>query len=701
MKNITYVLLVLIFFICSATKKSTIDRKALVYRNNPQVTTIDSLSAFTVGNGEFAFTADITGLQTFPQKYSKGIPLGTQSQWGWHSFPNTMNFKHDETLHNYNFRGREESYSVEFNESGRQKDASEWFRVNPNRLHLGVIGFDFDETTDFHHVSHVVQKLDMWKGQINSSFRYYDNPVQVTTICHPTQDAVCARIISSDHLSIKFRFPYSTGAQFDDAIDWNKNEKHSTTILQNTDKFVLLERTINLTQYYILLTWEGKAKFVEKQKNYFVLIPQSDEISFSAEFLKTKPTYLSKLTYEKSFPIVEQYWKIFWTNGAVVDFSKCRDKRAVELERRVVLSQYLLAVQSTGSTPPQETGLTYNSWYGKFQLDMIWWQQAQFALWNRSAMLEKTLDWYFKALPNAQEIARRQGFQGARWMKMTDPSAIEAPSKVGSFMISQQPNIIYLAELVYRSRPTVDVLKKYAVLVDETAKFMSSFADYDLLNGRYVLKGIIPAQENLGASETLNPPFELSYWYFGMKTAQKWRERMGLKKNLQWDELIDKLSPLAQQDGLYLAAETALDTYKDIRFRSNHMAVLGAYGILPKSPQIRTDYMKNSLNWIWTNWDWGKAWGLDYSMTAMTAARLGEGEKAVGALLMDKRTNTYLVNGHNYQDSRLRVYLPGNGGLLTAVAMMCAGWDGSSGKNPGFPRNGKWKVRWEGLKTMP
>ena len=37
--------------------------------------------------------------------------------------------------------------------------------------------------------------------------------------------------------------------------------------------------------------------------------------------------------------------------------------------------------------------------------------------------------------------------------------------------------------------------------------------------------------------------------------------------------------------------------------------------------------------------------GLDYPMTAMDAARLGEPEKAVGALLMDKRTNTYLVNG--------------------------------------------------------
>ena len=130
------------------------------------------------------------------------------------------------------------------------------------------------------------------------------------------------------------------------------------------------------------------------------------------------------------------------------------------------------------------------------------------------------------------------------------------------------------------------------------------------------------------------------------------------------------------------------------------MAVLGAVGILPMNKLVNPEYMKNTLNWVWDNWNWNKTWGWDYPMTAMDAARLGEPEKAVGALLMDKRTNTYLVNGHNYQDGRLRVYLPGNGGLLTAVAMMCAGWDGSEDVNPGFPKDGKWNVRWEGLKPL-
>ncbi|MBQ7512136.1 MAG: hypothetical protein IJU11_05275, partial [Prevotella sp.] len=63
---------------------------------------------------------------------------------------------------------------------------------------------------------------------------------------------------------------------------------------------------------------------------------------------------------------------------------------------------------------------------------------------------------------------------------------------------------------------------------------------------------------------------------------------------------------------------------------------------------------------------------------------------------------TYLPNGHNFQTpDRLRVYLPGNGALLTAVAMMCAGWDGSTDfPTPGFPKDGKWNVRWEDLRPM-
>ena len=85
----------------------------------------------------------------------------------------------------------------------------------------------------------------------------------------------------------------------------------------------------------------------------------------------------------------------------------------------------------------------------------------------------------------------------------------------------------------------------------------------------------------------------------------------------------------------------------------------------------------------------------------MTATRLLKPEKAVDALLLNVQKNTYLNNGHNYQSERLRLYLPGNGGLLSAIALMCAGWDGCTVKNPGFPKDGNWDVQWEGLAPLP
>jgi len=86
----------------------------------------------------------------------------------------------------------------------------------------------------------------------------------------------------------------------------------------------------------------------------------------------------------------------------------------------------------------------------------------------------------------------------------------------------------------------------------------------------------------------------------------------------------------------------------------------------------------------------------------MTAARVGRPDVAVSSLLMEVQKNTYLANGHNYQDARLPLYLPGNGGLLAAVALMAAGWDGAPTHDaPGFPKDGKWRVRHEGILPMP
>jgi hypothetical protein len=63
-------------------------------------------------------------------------------------------------------------------------------------------------------------------------------------------------------------------------------------------------------------------------------------------------------------------------------------------------------------------------------------------------------------------------------------------------------------------------------------------------------------------------------------------------------------------------------------------------------------------------------------MLAMTAARLDRPEQAVDVLFTESPKTRYLANGHNYQSPWLPLYLPGNGGLLAAVAIMAAGGDG-------------------------
>jgi hypothetical protein len=277
----------------------------------------------------------------------------------------------------------------------------------------------------------------------------------------------------------------------------------------------------------------------------------------------------------------------------------------------------------------------------------------------------------------------------------------ESPSGVGVFLIWQQPHPIYYSELLYRLNRNREVLENYKDLVFETAEFMASYSEWDKENSRYVLgPPLIPAQEIYRPGNTMNPTFELSYWRYGLRTAKEWRERLGLDRVAEWDHVLSNLSPLPIQGELYQNAETALGTFEDALHRNDHPTLLGAFGMLPNE-SIDAEVLRDTLEGVMRSWNWERTWGWDYPLVAMTAARVGRPETAVDALLMNVRKNTYLNNGHNYQSDRLPIYLPGNGGLLAAVAMMAAGWDGAPDTHaPGFPKNGKWVVKHEGLQPL-
>ncbi len=694
----------------TAFSQSKINRQQLIQRHTVKITSIDSLSSLSVGNGRFAFTVDATGLQTFPKKYEKGIPLGTESEWGWHSFIDTSNFKREEAIKMYPINGRDIGYTVQWNSPQRNKDAANWFRQNPHRLQLGNVGFEITKKDGGlispGDVKNIDQQLDMWTGEIKSHFTIEGIAVDVSTFCDQDNDQISVQVksdlIKEERLKIYIHFPYPTGEWSDVGTNYNKIEKHSTIANDITISQASIVHQLDSTKYFADLNY-SKALLIEKEKHYFLIAPlKSNSIfEFTCRFsIEKNIAALPSFSSSKSNNAIA--WENFWSKGAAVDFAGSTDPRAFELERRIILSQYLIKIQETGQNPPQETGLTYNSWFGKPHLEMPYWHLSHYAFWNHDDLLEKNLDYYFKVFDKAKALAKRQGFEGARWQKMTDNNGDEAPSSVGAFLIWNEPHLIYFAESIYRDKKDVATLNKFKDLVFATADFMASYPFYQKEKDRYILgKGVIAAQERFKAEETFNPAYELVYWHWALDIAQQWRERLHLPHNKKWDEVLQKLSALPTQNNMYLPTESATDAYTNPEFRTDHPSVLAAFGVMPATGQVDKTIMKNTFNWIWNNWTWKDTWGWDYAMVAMTATRLGMSKKAIDALMMNVQKNTYLVNGHNYQDDRLRLYLPGNGGLLSAIALMCAGYDGCKEINPGIPKNGKWKVKWEGLKKLP
>jgi hypothetical protein len=699
------------FGMITAGNAQKINRKQVVDRHKVVVKTADTLSSLTVGNGSFAFTADVTGLQSFPEYYKKGVPLGTQSEWGWHSYPNPEDYKFEETLQDYDQYGRKISYSVQGKNQERGKQATEYYRVNQHRLQLGNVGLDIlkkdGSLAGIHDIKNINQTLDLWTGNLTSQFTVEGTKVSVVTVAHQKADAIAARIqsdlLKQGRIKVRLRFPYPNGLFKDEGSFYGNGDKHLSDIRSQTEKGAVIQHQLDTTIYSVSTKWRGIAKAEQQSTHYFTISPAKNQGIFEITCLFSQDPPASVPSFAQTKLSNQKDWEQFWLSGAAVDFNGSTDKRASELERRVVLSQYLTKVQCSGNFPPQETGLTYNSWYGKPHLEMYWWHAAHFALWGRTEYLEKSLAWYDQIADKGKKLAQRQGFEGIRWQKMTDHQGEESPSSVGSFLIWQQPHYIYLAELAYRDGKDKAKLERYKDLVFATADFMASFAHYDPATKRYNLgEGIIPAQECFDPMETFNPTYELAYWSWALQTAQEWRTRTGLPRNEKWDEIIKNLAPMPVKDGVYLATESTPDCYEPGNRRLNdHPAVLAAFSTLPAVHDLDEPTMLRTFDLVEKVWNWDHTWGWDFPLVAMTATRLKQPDKAVNALFKNITTNRYLPNGHNYQDGRLTIYLPGNGGILVAVALMCAGSDGQSDTNPGFPKDGSWKVKWEGLSKMP
>ncbi|PTT01629.1 hypothetical protein DBR11_06895 [Pedobacter sp. HMWF019] len=681
-------------------KPGTIDRKKLVQRHNLRLTDVSEAGPTQVGNGNFAYGFDITGMQTFNDQFT------TMSQWSWHSTPPPKGMKPSDFKQTFvNTHGRMVGYDLP---DPHQAELTQWLSSNPHRFNLGRIGLilkkEDGSTAQPDDLQHPVQYLDLWTGIAESNFTVEGQKVKVTTICDPAKDILSFKIesdlIPKGRLGVFLDFPYASLDYFSNGSDYKKPLLHQTSIRLKNINSVIFDRHLDSTTYQVACKWSGSGSMKKQSAHRYSFYPGKKDRSIEYVFaFSPDKTGYNLPSFAEIKAKSAQHWPAFWKSGAAIDLSQSKDPRWFELERRIILSEYVMAINAAGNFPPQETGLVNNSWYGRFHYEMYWWHAAHYALWDRWPLLNKSLHVYSDNLASSLKRAELQGYAGARWPKCTGPDGREWPDNIHAWLIWQQPHPIFFAELDYRAHPGLQTLKKWDKIIEKTADFLASYAFLDTARKQYVLGPPIKAvPENNEGLSTQNPAFELAYWRYGLQTAQQWKKKLKLLPKPEWEKVLKNLAPIPVKDSLYEQWEGVDNMWT--KFNFEHPAMAGIFGVLPGNGADR-QIMEKTYQKIQAVWKYDTGWGWDFPMMAMTAARLGHKEQAVDMLLHPSKKFGFDKHGFVGGGNPFP-YIPTNGGLLYAIAFMTAGWDGDKNNpEPGWPKDGSWVVKWEGFKKAP
>jgi len=656
-----------------------------------------------VGNGNFAFGADVTGLQSV-------LPHNTLSSWGWHNSslptkPNQTSIT-DFTGLDWLTHGRLVNYDQP---NPAEAVISQWLIANPHRANLARIGLIMANGTELveSNLQNKTQDLDMYTGILYSSFGLQGANVSVQTIVDSDSDTLAVQVQSSlftdGKLAVFFDYPYASDKNKFDAPFvglFNATKNHTTTLSSSGNSSAQIRHDMDATTYFTTIAWDDSAKIsgpLNRSHRYILQPVQEETISFTASFTpdgQSSPTTFSSVQASST-----TWWSDYWNTGAFIDLTSTPNASAIELQRRIVTSQYLLAVNCAGNDPPQESGLTNNGWYGQFHMEEVMWHLAHWARWDRWSLLARSVpgvySWF---LPTSIERAIvQQGYAGARLGKQSDPTGRSHPGEINSLLIWQQPHPFHFAELEYRSFPTNSTLQKWNDILVACAEFMASYAYYNTTTNVYDLgPPMYPSSENTAPNITTNPTFELAYWRFGLDIASTWQTRQSLPIPPAWTRVLENLAPLPTDPATdsYVIYEGIPDMWTNTTFDEDHPSMLAIYGFLPPppTPDFNLTTMTNTVQQVYNTWNFTYSFGWDFPLAAMTAARLNDPQKAVDFLLHPD---------FQFDDVGMPVggdrvptpYFPASGSLLLAVAMMAGGWDGSPG--PHWPEG--WNVEVEGF----
>ncbi|KAG6877943.1 hypothetical protein C0993_001801 [Termitomyces sp. T159_Od127] len=665
----------------------SINRQSLVVRFNPirDGSALNATTPMQVGNGNFAFGADVTGLQTL-------LPFAIMSSWGWKNdtLPAGLTTQDVEDYKGVSWYNHGRLVQYDFGGGGPEQ----WLTSNPNRVNLGRIGLVLwsaqgeklnitgEDLTD------IEQKLNLWTGKLTSRFSFQGGPVTIeTAVADDTGRiglSIRSPLLGSSRLGIFLDFPWNDGeAKFSAPFvgNWDATSKHTTVLEASGNNSASVLHTMVSATFRTTIMGDkfGISRDSPDAHRYTVQpLKNSTTFSLTVEYglPDDKPNFSSA---QNVFDSSASAWEEFWTRSGFVDvLTGSTDPRAEELQRRIVLSRYLMRVNEAGGTPPQEfhmgkvsfgacnrTELTFDG------IEMYFWHCAHWALWNNWDLLRRSTTIYSRFLNSS--IARAQVQQGwpagARWPKMTDPSGRSSPGEINNLLIWEQPHPLVFALYEYRAFPVKETLNKWRDVVIQTANWMSAFAWYNETTGVYDIgPPMYVASEDTSPNVTQNPALELAYWRLGLDIASKWMENLGEEVPEDWTRVADKLAKLPIDNGTYAVYEgIESDFWTDKAYTNDHPTLLGLHGWLPPTPDLNVTIAK------------------------LTA----EKEKAVEWLLHP----LFAFDDVGMPIGGARVptpYFPGSGAFLLAIAMMCKGWDGSHGSAPGFPSNG-WVVRVEKL----
>jgi len=191
----------------AAGKSMPIDRHAVVTRHNIELNDVGHRLA--IGNGEFCFGADGTGLQTFTGN--------TMSHWAWHSFPLPDGWTKDKVPASGTFQEGRNKGGDDFPQG--TEAIRTWMVDNPHKINLGRLRLRRGNGTELaaQDIVGLSRKLDLWSGVQVSTYQVDGQPVRVETFVHPELDMVAVTIESSllekGEIEVTLDFPYPTLAQ--------------------------------------------------------------------------------------------------------------------------------------------------------------------------------------------------------------------------------------------------------------------------------------------------------------------------------------------------------------------------------------------------------------------------------------------------------------------------------------------------------